>query len=282
MRAIIYSIDYEKRYVYIRENRRLIKLLLSHKIASIFLPILNPGMLIDVDTKRVHRYLHKVKTFKQVISLKPYRMLYDIDMLRLDMQAFMEDIKHFVFLDFEMSMPSYKHKGYFQSEIIQFGLVVTDHKFTPLYESSHYLYDQHKHPLTERTKKFLKLDQETYDQQAMPYALLYETMDYIKKTYQPKWVVWGKNDIQVLKDSFNIHEKSSLLESTDFIDMLKLHKDYYHLKDDLGLLKAYQMYYQDTVTQSHDALDDAKMTLYITKAFMKLMQAHRRYLWNTY
>lgn len=282
MRVIIYSVDKDQRIIYIKHKKRLIKLILSHKIASIFLPILQKGYLIDIDVKKVHTYLYKIKTFKQVISLKPYRILYDLDILRLDMQDFMSHIKHFVFIDFEMSMPSYQHKGYFQSEIIQFGLIVTDQTFKPLYESMHYVYDIHRKPLTERTKKFLKLDQETYEKQAMPYDLLYETLAYIKKTYQPKWVVWGKNDIQVLKDSFKIHKKQPILDSQDFVDMLKLHKDYYHLKDDLGLLKAFLMYYKEDIAQAHDALDDAKMTLKITQAFMKLMHAHRRYLWNTY
>ncbi len=282
MRAIIYAVDDDKRIIYIKHQKRLIQLQLSHKIASIFLPILQKGFLIDVDVKKIHPYLYKIKVFKQIISLKPYRVLYDLDMLRLDMQDFMEHINHFVFLDFEMSMPGYHHKGYFQSEIIQFGLIVTDKNFQPLYESMQYLYDHKRQPLSERTKKFLKLDQETYEKQAMPYQLLYETLAYIQKTYKPKWIVWGKNDIQVLKDSFIIHNKQPILDTKDFVDMLKLHKDYYHLKDDLGLLKAFQMYYKETIFQSHDALDDAHMTLKITQAFMKLMRAHRRYLWNTY
>lgn len=282
MRVIIYAIDDEKRIIYIKHQRRLIQLRLSHKTASIFLPILQKGQLIDVDVKHIHQYLYTIKTFKQVIALKPYKILYDLDLLRLDMQQFMENIQHFVFIDFEMSMPGYQHKGFFQSEIIQFGLVVTDHQFQPLYESMHYIYDMNRKPLSERTLKFLKLDQETYDAKAMPYALLYETLVYIKKTYQPKWIVWGKNDIQVLKDSFQLHHKTPILNQNDFVDMLKLHKDYYHLKDDLGLLKAFQMYYKETKLQAHDALDDAKMTLKITHAFMKLMRAHRRYLWNTY
>ncbi len=282
MRAIIYAVDDEKRIIYIKHQKRLIQLQLSHKIASIFLPILQKGFLIDVDVKNIHPYLYKIKVFKQIISLKPYRVLYDLDMLRLDMQDFMEHINHFVFLDFEMSMPGYHHKGYFQSEIIQFGLIVTDKNFQPLYESMQYLYDHKRQPLSERTIKFLKLNQDTYEKQAMPYQLLYETLAYIQKTYKPKWIVWGKNDIQVLKDSFIIHNKQPILDTKDFVDMLKLHKDYYHLKDDLGLLKAFQMYYKETTLQSHDALDDAHMTLKITQAFMKLMRAHRRYLWNTY
>ena len=146
MRAIIYSVDEDKRVIYIKHQKRLIQLLLSHKVATIFLPILQKGYLIDVDVKKVHAYLYKIKTFKQVTSLKPYRMLYDLDMLRLDMQDFMSHIKHFVFIDFEMSMPGYQHKGYFQSEIIQFGLIVTDHTFKPLYESMHYVYDVNRKP----------------------------------------------------------------------------------------------------------------------------------------
>ena len=61
MRAIIYSVDEYKRVIYIKHQKRLIQLSLSHKVATIFLPILQKGYLIDVDVKKVHAYLYKLK-----------------------------------------------------------------------------------------------------------------------------------------------------------------------------------------------------------------------------
>ena len=45
-------------------------------------------------------------------------------------------------------------------------------------------------------------------------------------------------------------------------------KGYYELKNDPGLFKLYQTYYDVDDNQLHDALDDAKTTLYVFKAFV--------------
>ena len=59
-----------------------------------------------------------------------------------------------------------------------------------------------------------------------------------------------------------------MTDANDFIDLLKLHKDYFNLKDDLGLFKAYQVYYKIDETQAHDAHDDALITKQVFDAFI--------------
>ena len=100
----------------------------------------------------------------------------------------------------------------------------------------------------------------------------YKDLERVIETYHPKLVVWGKNDISALKDSYEMHQKVSLTYEQDFIDLLKLHKDYYNLKDDLGLFKAFKTYYDVEELQVHDAKDDAAVTKYVFDAFMSYMK----------
>ena len=80
-----------------------------------------------------------------------------------------------------------------------------------------------------------------------------------------------KNDLTALNDSFILNNKPKITEDHDFIDLLKLHKDYFNLKDDLGLFKAYQTYYGITFDQAHDAKDDAFVTKLVFDAFLSYM-----------
>ena len=86
--------------------------------------------------------------------------------------------------------------------------------------------------------------------------------------YHPKIVVWGKNDIQAIQASYKLHNKKALTKSTDFVDLSKLHKDYFNLRDDLGLFKAYETYYKKAKEQIHSAKEDAKITKNVFEAFI--------------
>ena len=114
-------------------------------------------------------------------------------------------------------------------------------------------------------------DELAFYESAIHYDDFYDKLAFIVNTYHPKFIVWGKNDISALHDSYRLHQKKPLTVATDFIDLLKLHKDYYNLKDDLGLFKAYQTYYKIDETQAHDALDDALITKQVFDAFIDYM-----------
>jgi sporulation inhibitor KapD len=172
-----------------------------------------------------------------------------------------------------MSMPPFSHRGRgFQTEIIQYGFVLTDDKFNILNKGSHYVFTKSHSLLSDRTLKFLKINAEDYLNEAISYHTFYDILKDIVTEYKPKLVIWGKNDYQVLHESYTMHEKQALTYAHDFIDALKLHKDYYDLKDDLGLLSAYNMYYEKEEDQMHHAYHDAYMTFMIMKAFKDNMK----------
>lgn len=278
MRKIIHAVNHEKKIIWIKGKTHLIPYQLSNKMSKIYLPIISPGLLIDFEPQpmKIKKRRQKIATIAQLVMLKPYRVLYDIDALRKDMVKVIQKVKYFAYIDFEMSMPPYSHRGPFQTEIIQYGVVVKNQHQEMIETASGYVFKKRHGMLSDRALKFLKIDQEQYLENAIGYHQLYEILQNIQNTYHPKWIVWGKNDIQVLNDSFKLHDKTPFVFAHDFMDLLKLHKDYYHLKDDLGLVRAYEMYYQEEVHQAHDALDDAKLTAAIMHGFIQTMLTHKK------
>jgi sporulation inhibitor KapD len=273
MRAIVYRVDEVKKIVWIKKRKKLISYTLSNKMAKMYMTVLSEGLLIDFELEHHTSLTHKIKHINQIISLRPYRIIHDTLQLRKEMFNVINKIHNYVFIDFEMNMPAYGHKGKtFQSEIIQYGYVITNKYFEELERGSSYVFTKSHSILSDRTLKFLKLDLNIYLETAISYHAFYEKLHYIKETYQPKFVIWGKNDLQVLNESYALHDKEKITKDTDFIDALKLHKDYYDLKDDLGLLAAFNTYYEPLEDQIHDALTDAMMTQHIMKAFKDMMK----------
>jgi sporulation inhibitor KapD len=273
MRAIIYRVDELEKQIWIKKRKKLIRYALSNKMAKLYMTVLSDGLLIDFELENHTNLSHKIKHINQIISLRPYRIIHDTLQLRKDMFNVINKIHNYVFIDFEMNMPAYGHKGKtFQSEIIQYGYVVTNKYFEELERGSNYVFTKSHSILSDRTLKFLKLELDTYLEHAISYHTFYDQLHYMKETYQPKFVIWGKNDLQVLNDSYKLHDKEKITHDTDFIDALKLHKDYYDLKDDLGLLAAFNTYYEPLEDQVHDALTDAMMTQQIMKAFKDMMK----------
>jgi sporulation inhibitor KapD len=273
MRAIVYRVDEIKKIVWIKKRNKLIPFMLSNKMAKTYMSVLFDGVLIDFDIEELLSKTKKIKHLNQIISLRPYRVIHDTFQLRKDMFQVINKIHNYVFIDFEMNMPAYGHKGKtFQSEIIQYGYIVTNKYFEELERGSSYVFTKSHSLLSDRTLKFLKLDLDTYIDQAISYYTFYDQLRYLKDTYQPKFVIWGKNDLQVLNDSYVLHDIEKITSDLDFIDALKLHKDYYDLKDDLGLFAAFNTYYETLEDQAHDALTDAMMTAQIMKAFKDIMK----------
>lgn len=275
MKQIINEISEKDHIFYLIIEGRKIGFYLTKRLSKTFWPFLNRGVLVDFEIgpkrKKInHAYVYPVAYFKQIIGLKPYRVFYDMYQLRKDMKHVLTHQKYFLFIDFEMTMPGYKPRA-FTPEIIQAGYVLTDDKGHHMIDEGYYVLPLIDTTISKRTIKFLKLDELKFYETAIHYDDFYEKMAYIVKTYHPKWIVWGKNDIAALNDSYVLHDKKPLTKQTDFIDLLKLHKDYYNLKNDLGLFKAYQTYYKLEENQDHDALDDAHVTKQVFEAFMKHM-----------
>lgn len=276
MTKIIYEIDSEYNVFYVIVNGKKTGFHLPNRLAKTFYNYLDRGILVDFEItgrrKRIkNRIFYQVAFFNRIVSLNPYRIHYDLFTLRSEMETVLRRHKYFLFLDFEMTMPGYTYEK-FSPEIIQVGYVLAEAQQGFVEKKGYYILPLPETTLSKRTKRFLKLDELKFYEEAFHFEFFYDDLKRLIKTYKPKLVVWGKNDIQALHESYELYQKKPLTRDWDFIDLLKLHKDYYNLKDDLGLFKAFQTYYQKEETQVHDAQDDAIITKHVFDAFLKQME----------
>jgi sporulation inhibitor KapD len=275
MRKIIYHIDANHPIFYIILEGRKVGFYLSNRLSKIFMSYLDQGVLVDFEIqpkmKKIgNMYYYQVAHFNQIIRLNPYQIHYDLFHLRDEMKSVLDQHRYYLFIDFEMTMPGYQLET-FRPEIIQVGYVLAQAQKDAILQDGYYVLPKEDRILSKRTKRFLKLDEASFFQEAVPYEVFYDKLKAIMDTYHPKLVVWGKNDLSALHDSFILHQQTKLTQDDDFIDLLKLHKDYFNLKDDLGLFKAYQTYYNVEYDQSHDAKDDAMVTKLVFDAFLSYM-----------
>ncbi len=272
MKKIIHDVNFKNRTFSLVLGKKKVGFYLTNRLVKMFFPYLKKGVLVDFEiaerSKRIGncKYI-QVAHFNQIVSLMPYYIHYDLFKLRDDMRDMLLSNDYFVFLDFEMTMPGYRESK-FSPEIIQVGYAVAKANSKIVHQDGYYVLPKDKQRLTTRTKRFLNLDQTTFFKEAVPYDEFYEKLKKIIKKYNPKFVVWGKNDVSALSESYALHQKEVLTNNMGFVDLLKLHKDYFNLANDIGLFKAYKSYYDVSFKQAHDAKDDAIITKYVFDAFL--------------
>ena len=276
MKRIIDSINTKYHTFYIVIEGRKIGFYLTKRLSKTFFDYLKKGIVVDFEItdrrKKINQqWYYQVAYFNKIQSLNPSYTFYDLNQLRHDMKEVLRQNEYYLFIDFEMTMPGYRQRK-FTPELIQAGYVLSRANEKILSKDSMYIKPKLMDHLSKRTLKFLKIDPNSFDKKAVDYKVFYRKFKRIIKKYHPKLVVWGKNDISALDDSYRIHKKEKLTDSTDFIDLLKLHKDYYNLKNDLGLFNAYKTYYESNDLQKHDAFDDALVTKHVFDAFLSFMK----------
>jgi len=275
MKYVIYDIDKKKNTFYCLINGQKVGFYLTKSLQKIFIDYLDVGYLIDFEINDFYKSINKMKHyqvsyFNKIEQLKPYRLLYDLEVLRDDMTNVITKYDHYLFLDFEMTMPGYNVREKFIAEIIQFGAFLTDNKGNDILERNYYVLPKNGRPSI-RTIKFLDLDLDEFQKEAKDYEYFYLDFKEILQKYEPKIVVWGKNDIIALDDSYKINNLLPLTTENDFFNLLVLHRDYFNINQDIGLFKAYQTYFPENniKPQKHDAVEDARVTKTIFFEFLK-------------
>ncbi len=239
-----------------------------------FYKFLAVGIVIALDIKWLKKKHGTQCTVSNVLKIskpshKGSKNLYSFDFIQTETKDFINALDNKLFLDFEMSMHPYHKNPSFVQEIIQAGYVLED-KHGKLIEAYNVYIKPTRHKkLSKRTIKFLELSQKDVDQ-GVDYKIFYHHFKTILETYNPAIIVWGKNDAISLKDSYKLNKTPSLARKTRFVNLLKLHKNVFNYKNDLGLKNAYEMYGNHTSTpQRHDALDDAYMTKKVFEGFKR-------------
>ncbi|MDY0210160.1 MAG: exonuclease domain-containing protein [Acholeplasma sp.] len=277
MKRVIFSVNDRLSYFGALVDGKLEYYYLTKSQAKKYFAYLDKGHIVsfelyDKRKKIDNRYAWQVAYFS-LIEKPGYRknqILYDLSSIRKQMHDVLDGFDYLLFLDLEMTMPPY-FKGPFEAEIIQAGFILRDKNGEVIEQESIFIKPTKYPKISPRTVKFLKLTDDYYDK-ALDYMHFYKRLRGMIEQYQPKIIVWGKNDMIALKASYRINEVLPITTEPMFINLLQIHKNYYNLSDDLGLFKAYVLYYNKTYDQSHDALDDAMVTKYVFDALLLQMK----------
>lgn len=280
MKLFITDISAKKRLFYCVVNGKKEAFYLSNRLAKTFFPVLEKGMLVDfeVSNRSIKKhgdttyFVYPVLYFNTITQLNPKKEIYNLKELRKDMKSVLTQYEYFLFLDCEMSMPGYKQTK-FTPEIIQVGFILSDINGKVYEDMGYYVLPNQEDAINKRTIKFLNLDELEFFGKAKPYHVFYHDLKKLMEKYNPKIVVWGKNDIQAINLGYLINEVEPVTHEKDFIDLLKLHKDYFNLQNDIKLFDAYKKYYNadDSLVQDHNARTDAIITKDVFDAFLNQM-----------
>lgn len=272
MKLIIKNVNYKKQTFSCIIGNQLVDFYLTNRLSKLFLNHLSQDVIVDFavsgKTKIIEqRKAYEVQHFNLIRNFKSKITIYDHNQLKQDMIGFLESNEYYMFLDLEMTIPFYKQKD-FIPEIVQYGYFLVDKNGKTIERNGNYVKTKIQKNINRRTIKFLKLDITNYNQTKIPFISFYNELKSLINKYNPKIVVWGKNDIQALSYGYKIYKLKPITNELDFVDLLKLHKDYFNLRNDLGLFKAYETYYDESINQTHDAKDDAKITKKVFAAFL--------------
>lgn len=272
----IHQVELNTKMIGIRQNKKILFFYFQNSQMNLFKRYLYKGNWIELEydedrivTKNkkeafVVSFIYKLSAigkFDQVIY-------YDKGMLNQSLSKFLKSLGNTLVLDLEMTMPSYTFKGKgFRPEIIQAGFIVLDGEGEEICRYSNYIQPTLSGKITKRAEDFLKISSLDFSSRAIRYDQFYEDFKEVLENYHPVILVFGRNDIIVLNDSYTINDKPSLKNKTRFVNLCQLIKSYYDLRNDPGLFKLYKIYYDNEDIQVHDAFNDSEVTAKVFKAF---------------
>lgn len=273
----IYEINDEEKLITIKFENRLMRFYLQRSIYLKFEKYLNINRFIQFVVEDEVRLHHGVKVYNVLYIVKiieiRYRkniVYYDIKKIKKGTKDLINSLEYRMFLDLEMSMHPYSVDKSFTQEIIQIGYYLVDGNDNVVEKYSEIIKPKLHPKLSRRTLKFLAISQEELDK-GIDYIDFYRHFKEQVERYNPAIIVWGRNDFLALRDSYKINKVKNLQGKTRYINLLKLHKNYFNLRNDLGLFNALKLYQGEVPAQSHNALEDAIVTYDIFKGFKKVV-----------
>lgn len=275
--GLLHGADINNRVITIKTKHKVNYYYMAKGLFQSFLQYFNPGiyvfLYVNSNSRRYHGYcVQNVESVEKIIAPNKQNptIYYDVSVIKSGISSIVNSNRNKCFLDFEMSMPPYKSYESFVSEIIQVGYVLTDQFDQVISKADIYIKPKLFPKISERTKRFLHIEQEDVDA-GIDYVTFYDEFTEQLLKYKPMVYVWGQNDKIELKNMNRIHELRDFTPTTQFIDLLKLHKTYYGLKNDLGLFNAYNLYREiDLEKQMHNAYEDAEITREVYLSFAKV------------
>jgi len=273
----ILCIDDEERIISIRVKNQILFFYLQRSIINRigkYLSVRRFIQFVVADKKRVYkgRKVSNVDYILKVMEIRPRKNIiyYDIMNIKTGTKNLLNSLGTKMFLDLEMSMHPYRQDKNFKQEIIQVGYYLVDSNDKTIEKYSQIIKPTIHKKLTKRTLKFLDISQYDVDN-GVNYPEFYNHFKQVVEEYAPAIIVWGRNDFLALRESYKINKLPSLKSKTRYINLLKMHKNYFNLKNDLGLFNALKLYTEPNGKQMHDALDDAFATYQIFTGFNRVI-----------
>ena len=276
IRGLIHMIELENKFIGINKNKKIEIFYFQNSQMNVFKRYLYVGNWIDLEydeekTTRRGPYLAYVISFVNRLEaegLYDHIVYYDKKDITSSLYDFLGSLDNTMFLDLEMTMPPYNFKGKgFRTEVIQAGFIIFDKNGEELMRYRNFIEPMITKTLSKRAEKFLGITNEEFIENQIPYLTFYNDFKEIIEKYNPAIVVYGKNDILVLNDSYLLHNVPSLKDKTRYVNLCQLIKSHYELRNDPGLFKLFQIYYDNEDIQVHDAFNDSEVTAKVFEAF---------------
>jgi sporulation inhibitor KapD len=176
-------------------------------------------------------------------GLHDHIVYYDKKEITSSLYEFLESLENTMFLDLEMTMPHYNFKGKgFRTEVIQAGFIIFDKYGEEIMRYRNYIEPSITKTLSKRAEKFLGITNEEFEANRIPYIDFYNDFKEVIDKYNPAIIVYGRNDILVLNDSYLLHNVPSLKDKTSYVNLCQIIKTHYELSNDPGLFKLFQIY----------------------------------------
>ena len=276
IRGLIHMIELDNKIIGIKKYKKIEFFYFQNSQMNVFKRYLYGGNWIDLEydeekTTRRGPYLAYVISFVNRLEaegLYDHIVYYDKKDITSSLYDFLGSLDNTMFLDLEMTMPPYNFKGKgFRTEVIQAGFIIFDKNGEELMRYRNFIEPMITKTLSKRAEKFLGITNEEFIENQIPYLTFYNDFKEIIEKYNPAIVVYGKNDILVLNDSYLLHNVPSLKDKTRYVNLCQLIKSHYELRNDPGLFKLFQIYYDNEDIQVHDAFNDSEVTAKVFEAF---------------
>ena len=270
----IHEVFDDQKMISILRNNHVSYYYFSKPMHKILEPYLESGNFIFLNvsnkTKKIRqRMAYQIESVNKVLTpgRRSSNIFYDESEIRMGIRKIVNERGYKMYLDLEMSMPPYEEYQSFVSEVIQCGLVVADTNGLIVDTYSTYIKPTKYPKISARTKKFLSIDQDDIED-GISFTEFYNKYIELVEKYNPMILVWGKSDILSIKKCIEINNLNEY--EFRYIDLLKLHRTYFNLKNDLGLFNAFKEYKGIEANQHHNALTDAYVTKEVFDSFKKV------------
>ena len=267
----IFELMYKKRIYYFHLTRSQMKK---------FQPYLQEGLYVFFkaydEEKKYDRFIcYDVINFIKLVRHAGRRTIvyYDIQTIKEGVKKLLKKDGYRLFIDLEFTMPPFNYvsgEKTFYSEIVQYGMYLEDSNGNIIDSAEGLLRPTCEQGISDRMIEFLKISK-TKLEKAPYYSTFYKTLNDFMMMYQPTIYVWGKNDYLMIDKSYKLHNVKPITERKHFVNLMQIIKNYYGIKNDIGLYAAFDLLgcKPPLEVQDHNALHDAQATLEIYHLFEK-------------